>query len=362
MAKRTSRANVPDRKIARDKLNELWNAVIQTDDGETTPEIKRLVESKQVSIRYCLVTQLLGKLADHSLDIMCLQAGNKAMGQWDPRGFAAQVIVPWVRNNQNVLGSSADPYVSNPLRRPRIDEGLSQMSDKIEWECLSLILQGIEIKNDPIFTEKVFLQVLDAIRDRLKELTFNYVVPPRVSLKQADNLVNRFLSERSGGDRGLAVAAALFETLRERLSIYREVRRGVINAADSATGAAGDLECVNANDEIVLAVEVKERRIGNDDVQIAVAKARLFEVRELLLCTEGVMTTDIPAVEASFAHAWASGTNVYQATISELMLGLLPVLGEAGIHTFVSQIGSQLDRFSAQPRHRKIWKELLDGL
>lgn len=362
MAKRCSRTNVPDRTIARNKLNNLWMRVIQTDGGETTPQIRDLVASKQVSIRYCLVTQILGKLADHSLDIMCLQAGNKAPGQWDPRGFAAQVVAPWVRSNQNVLGSSADPYVSNPLRRPRIDDGLSQMSDRAEWESLSIFLQEIEIANNPQSTETVFLQVLNAILDRLKELTFNYVVPPRVSLKQADDLVTRFLSERSGGERGLAVVAALFETLRERLSIYREVRRGVINAADSATGAAGDLECVNADGEIVLAVEVKERRIGNDDLQIAVAKARLFEVRELLLCTEGVKEADIPAVEASFANAWASGTNVYQATVSELMQGLLPVLGATGIYTFVSQIGSQLDRFSTQPRHRKAWKGLLDGL
>lgn len=362
MAKRTSRAKTPDRTIARDKLNNLWTQVIQTDGGETTPKIRELIASKQVSIRYCLVTQILGKLADHSLDIMCLQAGNKAPGQWDPRGFAAQVVAPWVRNNQNVLGSSADPYVSNPLRRPRIDDGLSQMSDRAEWESLSSLLQEIENVNDLGFTETVFLQVLNAILERLKELTFNYVVPPRVSLKQANDLVKRFLSEGSGGDRGLAVVAALFETLRERLSIYREVRRGVINAADSATGAAGDLECVNADGEIVLAVEVKERRVGNDDILIAVAKARQLEVRELLLCTEGVKETDIPAVEVSFANAWASGTNVYQATIGELMQGLLPVLGETGIHTFVSQIGSQLDGFSTQPRHRKAWKELLEGL
>lgn len=362
MAKGTLRTNRPDRTVARVKLDTLWQKTIETDNGETTPQIRGFVTSKQVSIRYCLVTQILGKLADPSLDIMCLQAGMKAPGQWDPRGFAAQIIAPWVRNNQNVLGSSADPYVSNPLRRPRIDAGLAQMSDPTEWESLSDFLQKIELANDPSFTETIFQQVLRAIRDRLKELTFTYVVPRRVSLKQADDLVKRFLSEPSGGDRGLAVSAALFETLREKLGIYREVRRGVINATDTAMGAAGDIECVNAEGEIILAVEVKERRIGNDDVQIAVTKARSLDVHELLLCTEGITMADIPAVEATFANAWASGTNIYQATISELMHGLLPVLGEAGTHSFVSQIGTQLDRFSTQPRHRKAWKDLLDGL
>jgi hypothetical protein len=89
-----------------------------------------LVSSEQTAIRFCLPTQLLGKLAGPGLDAMCLQRGDGQSGRWDPRGFAARVVVPWNRTNQNVLGPSGDPYVSNPLRRPRVDDGLTQMSDR----------------------------------------------------------------------------------------------------------------------------------------------------------------------------------------------------------------------------------------
>ena len=362
MAKQGRTPTTPDREQARNKLEGLWTIILADEDASAPQKLQDLVNSGQTAIRFCLPTQLLGKLVDPALDTLCLQKGDGSKGRWDPRGFASAVIVPWNRSNQSVLGKSGDPYVSNPLRRPRVDDGLDQMADREQWKSLCEVLRDVEEADDSAHTERVFSQVLGAIRDRLRDLTFVYVVPPRVSLRQAEELVRKFLSERSGGDRGLAVTAALFETFQDRLGLYQEVRRNVVNAADAVTNSAGDLECVGPNGAIILAVEVKERRIADADVQIAVAKAREFAVRELLLCTEGVQTAEREAVERTFSNAWASGTNLYHATIGDLMRGALSLLGEGGVRDFVVQVGSQLDEFSSQPRHRKAWKALLDAL
>ena len=355
----------PDRNEARRILQELW-IIVLNDESLTAPaRVRELVNSDQTAIRFCLPTQLLGKLTDNRLDTLCLQKKKdepEGTGRWDPRGFATQVVVPWNRENQNVLGPSSDPYVSNPLRRPRADFGLDQMADREQWEKLGLVLQEIETASDIVKTKTVLLEVLGAIRDRLRDLTFSYVSPERISLTQVERLVARFLSEKSGGDRGLAIAAALFETIKERLNLYKEIRRNVINAADAATKSVGDLECIGHNGNLVLAVEVKERRIGDDDVHIAIGKAREFAVRELIFCCDGVAPADREAVEKTFADAWASGTNLYQLSIGDLMKGILPLVGEQGIKSFVIQVGIQLDKFSTQPRHRKAWKSLLDAL
>lgn len=343
-------------------MDRLWRSVLDDETTGAPPHIGDLVNSGQTAIRFCLPTQLSGEITEPDLDALCLQRGDGSKGRWDPRGFAAQVVVPWNRDNQNVLGKSGDPYVSNPLRRPRVDHGLDQMADRDQWERLCGVLRDVETRGDPIYTQLVLLQVLAAIRDRLRDLTFVYLVPQRVSLGQAESLVETFLSEKSGGDRGLAVAASLFEAVRGRLGIYKEVRRNVVNAADAVTNSAGDLECVGPDGDIALAVEVKERRIGDADVHGAIAKAREFGVRELLLCTGGIAANEQEAVAKTFANAWASGTNLYHATIGDLMRGVLPLLGEVGIRDFVAQIGSQLDRFSTQPKHRKAWKALLDAL
>jgi len=360
----TRKSVSPNRAEAKKILDELWTIVLDEEDRVTTPAIRDLVNSDQTAIRFCLPTQLLGKLTDNDLDALCLQRGKEATGagRWDPRGFATKVIVPWNRENQGVLGPSGDPYVINSLRRPRADSGLDQMGDRDQWESLCAVLRDVETANDRDHTKAILLHVLGAIRDRLRDLTFVYVAPERVSLKQAEHLVERFLKEKSGGDRGLAITAALFETIRERLNLFKEVRRSVINAADAATKSAGDLECIDHEGRLVLAVEVKERRIGDADVHIAIGKAREFAIRELIFCCEGIVPADRTAVEKTFTDAWASGTNLYQVTIIELMRGTLPLLGEPGIRSFVTQIGRQLDRFSTQPRHRKAWKSLLDTL
>jgi hypothetical protein len=199
----------PDRKEARTILGELWSLVLEEESQTTTDAIRALVNSDQTAIRFCLPTQLLGKLTDNALDALCLQKKKNepdGSGRWDPRGFATQVIVPWNRENQNVLGPSGDPYVSNPLRRPRADFGLDQMANRKEWENLVAVLQKVETASNRNRTRIVLLWVLSAIRDRLRDLSFTYVVPERVSLPQAELIVTQFLSQKSGGDRGLAVA------------------------------------------------------------------------------------------------------------------------------------------------------------
>lgn len=362
---RRPRSTSPNRKEAKRLLDELWDRVLNDENCIASPDIRALVNSDQVAIRFCLPTQLLGKLTDNALDSLCLQRGSTDSpgdGRWDPRGFAAKVIVPWNRGNQNVLGPSGDPYVGNPLRRPRLDSGLDQMADRNQWDNLCAVLGDVQKVSSEDHTRAVLLQVLAAIRDRLRDLTFTYVVPERVSLRQVETVINRFLSEKSGGDRGLAIVASLFETIREKLHLYQEIRRGVINAADAATQSVGDLECVGPDGQLVLVVEVKERKIGDDDVHIAVAKAREFVVRELMFCCDGITSADQAAVEKSFASAWASGTNLYQITIVGLLNGVLPLLGEQGIRAFVLHVGRQLDAYSTQPIHRKAWKSLLDAL
>jgi hypothetical protein len=360
MAKRPE--TVPDRKKARDELEKLWETVLN-DEALTAPDpVSRLINHDQVSIRFCLPTQLLGKLTDHSLDAMSLQRGDGSDGKWDPRGFASQVIVPWNRKNQNVLGASGDPYVSNPLRRPRVDSGLDQAGDREGWENLGTLLTQVQEKNDPEHTKQAVIQVLTAIRERLKELTFVYVLPDRISRDQAVGLAKQFLSEKSGGDRGVAVAAAAFEAIRERLGHYTEVRRGVVNASDAATLAAGDLECTDHNGEIILAVEVKERLIRLEDVQAALIKAREAGVKELIICSHGPAEKDYATISSAIDNAWASGTNIYSVTIGDFLLNVLPILGEQGGKSFIANVGKQLDKFNTQPKHRKAWKELLDGL
>ena len=87
--------------------------------------------------RYVLPTQVLSKLADSSLDSRCLQASRGGYGAFDARTVAHEVIVPFDQQNENVLGGSQEPYVSNPLRVSEVSAiNRGAQKNKLGWDQL----------------------------------------------------------------------------------------------------------------------------------------------------------------------------------------------------------------------------------
>jgi len=110
---------------ARAWLDAEWSKALEKNAahvGDIDEQLDRLVNSRVSSVRYALITQLLGKLANPERSLMCLQSGSSDPGAWNARSFCDAVIVPWVSEKQNVLGTSAEPYASKPLRRERFAE------------------------------------------------------------------------------------------------------------------------------------------------------------------------------------------------------------------------------------------------
>ena len=205
---------VPDRRRAKELLERHWDDVVggaRTCVEETTvAQITALIRSEIVAFTYSLPTQLLGKLTEHRLDVLCLQRGDSGESQWDPRSFAGSVVVPWVRVNENVLGNSADPYVSNPLRQPRILPNPPNVRSNTLplWEQLHRLLNEVETRNDPAYTEDVFRAVLVAIHEKLNELRFDYPRLRRVSSGQMLHLVRHPSANRSEARLATAVCRA----------------------------------------------------------------------------------------------------------------------------------------------------------
>lgn len=353
----------PDTEQARKLLDELWLSIQTEENPPTSTEIDHLIDSNTVAIRYCLPTQLLGKLTDQKLDCLCFQKGDGSSdSMWDPRGFASKVIVPWVMANQNVLGTSSDPYVSKPLRKPRLERDPGQVKSKDDWILLYSILEKVEKQNDTAYTRGVMLSVLRSIKRKLSESSFEYVIPERISLKQTQELIKTFLSESSGGDRGLSVAAALFQVFGKYFGLYSEVRRYVINASDTSSGSAADIECFDSDGNLKLAIEVKERNLTLIDVKSAIQKARKATIQEFLFDSPKIHPNDSEDIAELFEKTWASGTNFYQLSIHELVKVGLSLTGEAGRRDFVENVGKQLNEYNTQPRNRQRWKELLDDI
>ena len=92
-----------DNAKAREWLDAEWAKAIAENDMTPDDDMDILANSKTVAIRYALVTQILGKIADPSRNLLTLQMAASGPGAWDARSFATAVVVPWVAANHHVL-------------------------------------------------------------------------------------------------------------------------------------------------------------------------------------------------------------------------------------------------------------------
>ncbi|MEK7675342.1 MAG: restriction endonuclease, SacI family [Verrucomicrobiota bacterium] len=319
------------------------------------------VNHRLVTYRFCLSIQLLGKMTNPAVDSLKLQRGDGSdPTAWDARSLGSKVVCEFNRRQEGILGDSSDPYVSKPMRQPRMFRDDRSKKDVPGWNRLVDILEQVESQNQPAFTEKVFRQVLLEMYRRQRTLTFSYPIPPRISLESTLALAEEFLRERSGGDRALALSGALFDAIGIHFKLFATVNRARINASDEATGQAADLECVSEEGRIVLAVEVKDRTLTLTDVEGTLQKSRHRAIKDILFTAPGVQTDDQSAVSERVSRAFTAGQNLYVFDFFDLARSVLALGGEAIRTTFLRKVGEHLDKWNTQPRHRQAWKKLLE--
>ena len=352
-------------------LREAWELALASDLTEDDPQFDDMHRSGLVSIRYALVTQLLGKFAQPSRDALCLQRGRsegaESAGRWDPRSFCSKVIVPWVQDSDGVLGSSNDPYVSKPLRRSRLDDWNTPLRQKSEWENLVQILDEVESSEDEAVVEAMLRRCLRSIARRYQQLQVSFPVPRRVSLEQTIEITEKFLSQKSGGERPLIVADALMRTVGKAFGLFDEVLRQGVNEADSVSNAAGDIICVRTDEEfsledLVLAVEVKDRSLTLVELNASIEKARANKVPALLFVVPNLDAGDKTAIERRASEEWTLGTNIYFGRLTELMRTAFAFMDESYRREFLHEVGIGINKLAVQPTLRLVWSSLLTDI
>ncbi|HPD16963.1 MAG TPA: restriction endonuclease, SacI family [Planctomycetota bacterium] len=327
--------------------------------------IRSCINHRQVAYRFCLPTQLLGKLTNPSLDCLRLQRKKGDLGDvtgWDARSLASKVVAPFNQEQECILGASSDPYVGNPMRIPRMVRNDSSKKDVAGWNVLVEVLEQVESRGSPEYTLSIFRQVLLEMFRRQQTLRFSYPLPPRVSLDAALALGRQFLGEKSGGDRALALCGALFDAIGSHFGLYARVNRARINASDEAIGQAADLECVDADGKVVIAVEVKDRILTLADVEGTLRKSRQRAIKDIFFAASAVQADHKSAIEERVAKAFAGGQNLYVFDFFDLARSVLALGGEAMRATFLRKIGEHLDSWNTQPANRQAWKQLLESI
>lgn len=318
------------------------------------------LQSATLSYHYVLPTQLLAKAVNPALDAHAVQAGYPGTGAFDARSIAHDVIVPFDRDHERVLGGSPEPYVNNPLRVPGITPDYrGPQKNKADWDKLVMILDAVEASSDPAFARTVFDQVLVEIYRILDRVTVAYPTPSRISLERTNQLIDEFLAAKSGGKRMEAVCTAVFRIIGKKFALFDEVRREKVTSADMSTGMAGDIECL-LNGRVVLVVEVKDREITLVQLDTTLDAVRARHITELLVIAEhGKEAQSEDTIDARIRSEFTSGQNVYVVRFAEFALGILILFGEDGRVEFLNEVGAELERVNARIEHRRAWADLL---
>ena len=350
-----------DQHAVRQWLDEEWKKALAEDSTDPDDEIDPLVNSTVVSIRYALVSQILGKIADPRRSLLALQLGEGVPGAWDARSFSTAVVVPWVADSNNVLGTSPEPYANKPLRRERLERGMRNVRNKAEWELLVTLLESL----DSASSEKLratFRRILRSLVRRLASQSFSYAIPPRIAQPRLAGILDAFLAVPSGGLRPHAITAALMRTVGEATAVFSRVETQGINEADSAGGVPGDVICYCGDEpeRICLVVEVKDQNLTLAHVRASSLKAKQAgqNLSNLLFAARGIREQDRERIDEVSRQEWASGMNIYTVTIGELVNAVFVLLTEDWRIRLIREIGSELDRRQSQPA-RRAWHDLL---
>ena len=356
---------------ALEVLRTLWAETINNFESKPDPDIDLLIYSNSVSIRFATITQILGKLIDSNRDILCLQKGSKEDTQqssrWDSRSFCSKVVVPWVQETESmrhVIGNSTDPYVSKPLRRPWLHEGLEHVKSRGEWEKLIILLREIQEDDNPSEAAKsVLRKCLESVARRLMTIEISYPVPIRASHEQTGTALTEFIEVSHGGEGLLIATTAVVKVLAEEFGLYSDVKRQGITDSDTASGVPGDILCyqldAEGEDKLCLVIEAKNRDLTITELDATIHKAREKRLTEMIFVTPSMKKSDAEAIKKRISHEWFQGINVYQISFDELAKPLLMLLGEQARCRILEMIGDEIDDKSSNIALRKQWSDIL---
>lgn len=332
-------------------------------DEEIIRSIFSCINSSIKTYRYVLPTQIIVKFVNPSLDSRFIQAQRGGEGAFDARTIAHRVIVPFDKQNHGVLGNSSEPYVSNPLRVLEISADpkyRNQQKNKKDWDSLCFVLEAVERNRNQDFTLQILKQVQLEIVRRLEQIRVIYPTPRRISLEKAKEIISTYLDKPSGGDRPEVIATALFRVIGKRLNLYSSVKRNKTNAADVVSGQVADIECLDSEEKIVLAVEVKDRELEINHIEDKINLVREKNVSELLyLVKDGVSTEHKVNVEDKLRKEFSSGQNIYIFNLIPFSEVIFALIGEEGRREFIKEVGKVLDEYSSPLISRQTWSLLL---
>lgn len=244
-------------------------------------EIKTIIQGNHLTFRYILMTALLGKATNPSINALSLQAGADIEGAYDARSVCHGVVVPLERQLLNrALGGSNEPFLNKPARFPTISpsNAVRAGKDKVLLLILHKVLSEIET------SEQAFNVLCTAVRYALKKQIARSTFISQPSEETDSHLkiiefVDMFVTKSIEGQ----VAALVVGTA---LSIYFDQFEGFevvvhpVNQSGASSNEVADID-IKKNGKIFVAIEVKDKQFSEQDVDHAAHKVSQYGLKSI---------------------------------------------------------------------------------
>lgn len=264
-----------DHQKALEILNQSWGER----ESKTHPPpmmqllIDQVLEAKDITFKYILITGYLAKLANPSVHARALQVSSRLVGAYDARSLCHDIIVGFEKSKGNLFGLSNEPFVNKPARHPEHDGANPQLRNKALAQILH---EALELANSAK-PEEVYLGLVQIMRLSSRRATERkeIIVRTQVNLQSVQQFIKEFLKETDGGSRLVGVWGALLGLLSEG-GLVKVVSP---NASDEFGKTAGDVE-IYYDGALVASSECKHRPLNLDDVKHGIRKAHEKHVPE----------------------------------------------------------------------------------
>lgn len=241
-------------------------------EDKIAQNIDLVLRGSHKTYRYILVTALLAKACDETIDALSLQAGDESDGAYDARSLCHQVLVPFERECvPNSMGNSNEPYLNKPARFPRLTlhNAVRRGNDKKTLELAIDILSQIKTKEEAkrylgsaVYTLQVLSRQYDDKFNINQSIIGNFTVVQNIL-----DLSYKILKQNCEGESSALVVSAIEQIASPELTVVPHK----VNESGSSSKEVGDIDVYNS-DEIVRSIEVKDKNFSKEDVEHAISK------------------------------------------------------------------------------------------
>lgn len=247
-------------------------------------KIDNILRGTHKTYRYILVTALLAKATNESVDILSLQRGDGKKGKYDARSLCHKVLVPFeTMRLPGCLGGSNEPFLNKPARFVSLSLKNAVRKGK-DLQTLSEVIDILSVISDSPTAYKYLRSALYCMKEISKEYVAKFSVGDTlIDISEFSQLVLDYIyaiTEHSMEGEVCPLIVAQLEQM--YLGKDYKVEPHKVNQSGASSKEVGDIDVYDMDRNLIYSIEVKDKDFSEQDVAHAITKFRQADLNTSL--------------------------------------------------------------------------------